>query len=162
MFDIDPIELILLLVNLFVLYLILRRFLFGPLTRIIERRQELVREQMDSAKATQAQAAQVLDDYEARLAAAGQEAREILQNAKTLGEREYQSTLAAAKAESQALLTLTATQLEREREEMLRGVRREVAALTILAAAKVSSGHISADLDAALVDAFLDEMGEET
>lgn len=148
------------IINLFVLYLLMRKFLFGPVTRMIEKRQALIAEQMADAKAKQAQAAQILDEYDGKLAAAGQQAREMIQNAKRKGELEYQSAMDAVKADSQALIASTQAQLEREREEMIDGVRGEVATLAILAAAKVSAGHISADIDVSLVDAFLDEAGE--
>ncbi len=160
MLHVDPIEMALLAFNLLVLYLILRRVLFGPVTRIIERRQTEIEHNIASAEGQRAQAEALLEEYNDKLSTASQDADALIASAKARAEATYAKTMALARQEAQHLAAETREQLDVERREMLVGVRREVASLALLAAARVSGRGFDTEDDAALLDEFLDEAGE--
>ena len=147
-------------VNLFVLYLLYKKFLWKPVTAMIERRQAEIDQNMASASDQKAQAEAAREKYDTRLAQADRDADELLRQAKSRADAQAQAIIDTAQAQARALTEKTRTQLESDRQAMIAGAKSEVAQLVLLAASKVSAGRMGADDDAALVDAFLSEAGE--
>lgn len=148
-------------VNLFVLYLLYKKFLWKPVTAMIERRQVEIDQNMASASEQKAQAEAARAKYDAQLAQADRDADTLIKEARTRASEQAQAIIDAAQAEAHALTEKTQAQLEADRQAMIAGARREVAQLVLLAASKVSAGRMGAAEDAALVDAFLSEAGDE-
>lgn len=162
MLHVDPIEMVLLAFNLLVLYLILRRFLFGPVTRVIEKRQNEIEHNIASAVDQKAQAEAMLEEYDGKLKNAQQEASQLIAHAKTRAEHEYQTVVKRAQSEAKRVTEETSLQIENERQIMLAGVRKEVATLALMAAARVSAHGCNSDEDDALINSFLSEVGDES
>ena len=53
MLNIDPWNMVMIVINLLVLYAIFRKFLYKPVMNVIHQREELIQGQFDSAKKTQ-------------------------------------------------------------------------------------------------------------
>ena len=53
MLNINPWNMVMIVINLLVLYAIFRKFLYKPVMNVIHRREELIQGQFDSAKKTQ-------------------------------------------------------------------------------------------------------------
>ena len=69
------------MINLIVLYLILRHFLIGPIRNIMQKRDEMLAKQFADAKAKEEQAAEMKTQYEALMHDAKEESKRILENA---------------------------------------------------------------------------------
>lgn len=146
-------------INLFVLFLVLRKVLFAPVTKMIETRQQEIDDNLSHAAQAEAEAQEALTQYNEQLLSANTEARAIVDAAKARGETEYQAALQAAEETRQSLLKNAEVQIEAERTQMLDGVRNEVASLALLAAARVSACKLDEESDALLVESFLQEVG---
>ncbi len=144
-------------INLLVLYLLLKKFLWQPVTDKIESRQKEIRQNLAVAEEQRIQAAKVKADYDARLAQAERESQELLRQAEDRGRREYQAVLARARTAAEALAGETQRQLEGERSAMLAAVRKEVAGLAMLAASQVAGRQLGSGDDRALLEDFLAE-----
>ena len=149
------------IINLLVLYLILRKVLFGRVNAVLEQRAALVQSEIASAEANNRQAGELKAQYEDKLTDARQEAAKIVAGAQNRAQRVYESKMAAAEADAKQLRSEAEAQLASQRETMLRGARNEVASLALLAAAKVAQHAMDEDSDRALVDSFLSEVGEQ-
>lgn len=149
------------IINLLVLYFILRKFLFGRVNAVLEQRAALVQSEIASAEANNRQAGELKARYEDKLTDARQEAAKIVADAQNRAQRVYEGKMAAAETDAKRLRSEAEAQLASERETMLRGARNEVASLALLAAAKVAQHAMDADSDKALVDSFLSEVGEQ-
>ena len=147
-------------VNVLVLYLFLRKFLFGRVTAILDQRQALVKESIASAEASRTQAEKLRKSYEQKLSAARQEADEIAADARVRAQQYYDSRLQQAEENARKVESEARAQIAAQRSEMLRGARREVASLALLAASKAAGRAVDSQDDRALVDAFLSEVGE--
>lgn len=147
-------------VNLLVLYLLLKKFLFHPVTAMIESRQEALHRDLEQAESQRIQAEQARTEYEEKLSQAGDEAQTLVAQGRARGQGEYQRLLAQAQTEAQALMARTQTQMESDRAAMLAGARKEVATLALLAAAQVSGHTLTGADDQALLSDFLVEEGE--
>ena len=138
MLNLNPTDMILVLVNLLVLYFLLRHFLFKPVTAMIESRQQEISHNLAAAEDQRIKAEAMLEEYDHKLSLAQHEANDMVLEAKSRADQEYQVILKAARHDAQRLTEETERQLERERKEMIAGVSNEVATLALLAAAKVS------------------------
>ncbi len=160
MLDFSPYTIAFTILNLLVLWLFLRHFLFGKITDILDRRAQAVQSELDDAAREKERAAQLHRQYDEQLGQARQESAELLAKTKAQAQQQYQSTLDAAQADARQLMDTTRKQLEAERASMLRGARKEVAQLALLAAAKVAQKELDSQNDLAMVDAFLCETGD--
>ena len=153
MLNIDPWTILWTGINLVVLYLLMRHFLFKPVTAMMEQRTKAIEDGLSQAEAAK-QAAQALDqENEARLAQVRGQADQIVAQAKLQGQREYDQIISSAQADAQA-------QMEAERRQMLQDAQQQVAALALLAAAKVSGRAMDQAGDRDLVEDFLREAGD--
>lgn len=160
MLDFNPYTIVFTIINLLVLWLFLKHFLFGRVTAILDRRAQTVQSDLESAAQEKEQAEELRRQYGEQLSKTSQESAVLLAQSKAQAQREYEAVLEQARAEAQALLDTTRKQLEAERSSMIRGARNEVAQLALLAAAKVAQKELNAQGDLALVDSFLSDLGD--
>lgn len=160
MLDFNLYTILFTIINLLVLWLFLKHFLFEKVTAILDRRAQTVQSDLDGAAREKDQAELLRQQYDERLGQARQESLDLLAQTKAQAQREYQATLDSAQTDANQLMETTRKQLDAEREKMLRGARREVAQLALLAASKVAQKEIGSQDDLALVDSFLSESGD--
>ena len=149
------------IINLLVLYFILRKFLVGRVNAVLEQRAALVQGEISSAEDNNRQAQELKTQYEDKLTDARQEAAKIVADAQNRAQRVYEGKMAAAETDAKRLRSEAEAQIASERDAMLRGARNEVASLALLAAAKVAQRSMDQAEDKALVDSFLSEVGEQ-
>ena len=154
MLDFQVSTIVFTVINLLVLYFILRKLLFGRVNAVLEQRAARVKETIDSAEASKCQAEELRAEYEDKLTDARQEAAKLVADAQNRAQRAYEAKMADAETDAKRLRS------EAEGDAMLRGARNEVASLALLAAAKVAQ-RPTEDGDRALVDSFLAEVGEQ-
>ncbi|WP_130861557.1 F0F1 ATP synthase subunit B [Bacilliculturomica massiliensis] len=146
------------IVNLLVLYLLLRHFLFAPIRGIMEQREELIKGQLTSAKEKEDQAAALQKKYEMTMAGAGKDAQEILEKARDRGTTEYDAIIKEAKQNAVRIMDEARRDIEAERERNLRLLSSELAGLAVAAAEKAVDAQGGA-FDEEMMDAFLKEEG---
>lgn len=150
------------IINLLVLYLFLKKFLFGRVNAVLEQREKLIQEQVEAAEAGKTQAQALQDQYEQKLSGAREEAEKIVSDAKVRAQKAYEDQIAQAQAEAKRVQAEAEARIATQRQEMLRGVRQEVAQLAVLAASQVARKDLDRETDRAMVEEFLSEAGERT
>ena len=145
-------------VDLLILFLLMKKFLFGPVTAMLDQRAAAINADLDDAKAQKQAADVLLADHERQIGEARAEAGRIVADAKRRAEAAYEQKLAQAQEEIQRMQQQAARQIEADRRAMLAQTRREIARLSLLAASKVAQQRMDADNEVALADDFLSEM----
>ena len=154
------INLVFTIINLLVLYFLMKKFLFGPITRMLDDRAQEVSDTLDQADRRLAEAEQQQTAHAAQLASAKAEAAQIIEDARARGQQEYDRLVAEARTAVQRLEEQSAQRRESERAQMLREAKKELAALVLLTTAKVSRQTLDSDTDRAMIDDFLREETE--
>ena len=149
------------IVNLLILFLLMKKFLFARVNAVLEQRAALVKQEISSAEDNNHQAQELKAQYEGKLTDARHEAAKIVADAQNRAQRVYEGKMAEAETDAKRLRSEAEAQILTERDAMLRGARNEVASLALLAAAKVAQRSMDSDDDKALVDTFLSEVGEQ-
>ena len=81
------------IVNIVVFYLLLRKFLFGPVSEVMEKRKKMISSDLDDAAQTKAVAEEIKQEYEKNLAQAKDEAGQIVSDARARAKNEYQNKM---------------------------------------------------------------------
>ena len=86
------INLVFTIINLIVLYLLMKKFLFGPIIGVMEKRKAMIDEQFASAEKTTTEANQLKGQYEDALKSAKEESFSIVEQAKDEAKVQYSRT----------------------------------------------------------------------
>jgi len=147
------------IVNLIVLYIVLKKLFFKPVTQFMENRTNSIRSDLEKAEEARAYVAEFKQKQEEELKAARQEADKILSNARSRAQVEYDAIISAAREEAEAIMMKAREELELERQQMISSVKNEVATLALAAASKVIQANMDTETNRALVNKFIDEAG---
>lgn len=154
------INLVFTIINLLVLYFLMKKFLFGRVNKIIDARKTLIDKQFADAKETQDAADGLKTEYENKLAAAKEEGGKIVAEAKLKAKEESDRLLSVADEELDQKRRKAEEDLSVERANALRDMKKEIAALVIDAATKVVDDQNTIQNNQKLYDKFLAEAGE--
>ncbi|MBE6817226.1 MAG: F0F1 ATP synthase subunit B [Ruminococcaceae bacterium] len=148
-------------VNLIIFYLLMRKFLFGRIKKVMDARKELIQKQFDDAAETAKQADEKLADYEAKIADVEAEGEQIIAEAKDDAKAEYDKIIKRAEADAAALKADAEKQIEIDTMNAKKAAKEEIASLAMQAAEKVVGKSVSAENDSDIFDDFLKESSEE-
>lgn len=125
------------IVNILVLYAIFRKFLFQPVLKVIQDRENIIKNQIDNAQKVTDDANQLKADYEKKLEVAKDEADKIIVEARQRSEKERAKAIETTKQETQDMMERARGNIEREQENARKAVQADIARLAIAAAEKI-------------------------
>ena len=111
-------------VDLLILFVLMKKFLFGPITQMLDNRAQQVSDTLDQADKRLAEAEQQQTAHAAQLASAKQEAAQIIEDARARGQQEYDRLVAEAQTAVQRLDEQAARRRDSERTQMLREAKK--------------------------------------
>ncbi|MGA2469303.1 MAG: F0F1 ATP synthase subunit B [Solirubrobacteraceae bacterium] len=139
-------------------FIILRKYVFPPIAKVLDDRQHAIDESMDAQERLRVEAEKVLAEYRARLEEARTQAEEILAHARRTGEEHERETIEAARKRRNELLDQTRRDIEDETRRAIGEIRKEVANLTIIATEKVTRKALDSADQRRLVEEALGEL----
>jgi F-type H+-transporting ATPase subunit b len=145
--------------NLTLLYLVLRKFLWKPVTKFMENRTNKIQNDLDAAKRARTHAEEILADYEGRMKGIQAEGQRIMQASRQRAEAEYETMIARAKTESEAIIDAGRKIIEEERRAAERELRERAADLSIMAASRILETNVDNSSNRALVEKFIASVG---
>lgn len=149
------VDAIITVINLFVSYIILKRFLFKPILNLLRKRKTAVEQDLSEADSRMAEARDKLAKADLRLDKSSQEAAEIIQTARSQAEVQSEAILSEAKRDAAGILSRADGEIDRMRVSMLNDIRDEVADLSVAIASKVIGKAMDDKRQHELVDQFL-------
>lgn len=103
-------------VDLIVLYVLMKKFLFARVQKVLDQRQEMIQGQMDHAKEQEALANQNLQQAQETVENATKEAREKAQRILEAASKKEKEQLQASEEEAKRILISSRKQAEQERK----------------------------------------------
>src|SRR5699024_5382947 len=152
------------LVQLFffiVLLILLRKFAWGPVMNMMEKREEHVANEIEAAEKSRTEAEEAREEAESRLKQTKQEAQQIIEDAKNTGVRQEQEIVASAKDEADRIKQAAQEEIQNEKEKALQALQDKVASLSVLIASKVIEKELNEDDQETLINKYSKEVGEE-
>ena len=123
------------IVNIVVFYLLLRKFLFGPVSEVMEKRKKMISSDLDDAAQTKAEAEEIKQEYEKNLAQAKDEAGQIVSDARARAKNEYQNKMDQTKEEIALMRENARKDIEAEKQKTIAGLQTEIAGIALMAVA---------------------------
>ena len=163
LFNLDPQlihDAVLLALAVFVMFTFLSYLLFNPARDFLKKRQDKIKNDLDTAAADKADARKLKEDYNAKIQNINAEAEEILARQKALDNEA--KIIAEAKEEAARILSRANAQVELERKAAADDMKKEMIALASLMAEKAVAGAVDAKVQDTMVESTLKEIGEDT
>ena len=154
------INLVFTIINLLVLYVLMKRFLFGPIIKVMDERKAMIDQQFAGAKEMEDNARELQSKYEDALKSAKEESYQIMEQARKEAKIQSERTVEDTAAKVDAMLAKAQEDIRNERENAMRQMESDVASLAMEAAAKIIGKNNGTDQDLSLYDQFLEEAGD--
>lgn len=160
MLDIDIWNFIWSAVNLLLLFIVLKIFLFKPVNKIMDERTRSIQNDIDSAKKSMEEAEALKQQYTEDLSNAKEEARRIVMKAQDDAAAEKAVLMQRFKEDADKLVADANKAIENERRRVLQQAQSQIADLAIEAASKIIGENVDDEKNRRIVDKFLSEEGE--
>ncbi len=147
------------IINLIVLCLLMKKFLIGPVTAVMQQRAALIEQQLTDAKSGKEEAIALKSAYEEKLTASEAESDRLIGEAQKRAHLEYDRIVEDAGREAARILEDAKKAAEQEREKTLEEARTEIAGLVMAATAKVLNEQAGDPLSRQLYDQYLAKAG---
>ncbi|WP_334072196.1 MULTISPECIES: F0F1 ATP synthase subunit B [Paenibacillus] len=148
------------LIAIGILYFLLNKYAFGPLFSVMEKRRELVQQQLNEAAQTREQAATYVEEQKSALQEARKEAYEIIEQSKQTSSKQAAQLLQQAKEEAERLKDEAVRDIQSEKNRAVEQLRSEVGAVSVKIASKLIEKEVSEEkVQGELVDQYLKEVG---
>ena len=165
LFNLDPQLLhyaVLLAIAVFVMFLFLSDMLFNPAREMLKKRQDKVKDDIDSAEKSREDAAKLKEEYENRLREIHKEEDAILSAARQKALENETKIIDQAKAEAANIIARANHQAELEMKKAQDEIKKEIITVASMVAGKAVSEKLDIEIQDSLIDDTLKEIGEKT
>ena len=149
------------LCNLLLIFLLVKKFLFKPVKKMIAERQAAVNEQLDAATEDRKLAAAQKAEWGEKMSTADRAAEEIVENATITANRRSEAIVEKAKEKADGMLRQAETQIELDRQKAGAQIREEIVTISTALAEKMLEREINTDDHRQLISSFMQEIGED-
>lgn len=141
--------------NILILFVLLRIFLFKPINKIMDDRTQSIQKDIDDAAKAKEEAESLKQQYADSIGEAKEEAGRILREAHEAAENERAVILNRSHEEADKIVSAAGESIENERRRVIQQAHAQIADLAIEAASKVVSANLDDEKNRKLVDEFL-------
>jgi len=149
------------ILNFAILLLLLTKFAWNPLLKILAERQARIAGQIEAADQERIAAEQLRAEYQQQMHNAKSDAQAIVDKALKLADTTKDDIIASAREEHARLLENAQEKIARERQQALEDIRGEVVTISVAAAAKIIGQSVDEKINAKLVDDFINQLNSE-
>jgi len=147
------------LANLYILFLIVKKFLYEPVKNVLAKRQAELDERYAAAENAAKQAESDRETWHSKLENASAEADNILKNAVSTADRRSEKIISDAKEKAESIVRTAKTEAELEKQKASDGIKREIVEVSEALAEKMLAREINAKDHQNLIDSVISEIG---
>ncbi|MDQ1730718.1 MAG: F-type H+-transporting ATPase subunit b [Pseudonocardiales bacterium] len=156
-------EFILVLIIFGLLFLLIRKYVVPAFEKSFAERRDAIEGGIERAELAQAEAARLLEQYNAQLAEARAEAAQIREGARAEAQRIVEDLRSQAQEESARIVARGAEQLAAQRSQVVRELRGEIGILAVELSEKIVGQQLADDANVrSTVDAFLADIERQS
>lgn len=144
-------------INIIVLYIILKKLLFKPVSKHMDDRSKKIQEALDLAEEAKRKVDDMKKEYDAKLRIAKDEGDKIVEDYKRRADKEYEKALETAKREAEQMIQKTRLELEVEKKQLISEVKKEMSELVLAASQKVLKENLDTDANRKLISEFIEK-----
>ena len=147
------------LANTVALFLVMKKYLWVPVLKMIEDRQQEIDSIYAEAGSARAEAKAMEEEYRNKLSAAAETSERLVREAVARGQSREEEILRQANAEASAILDKASADIAQEKKKAINDAKDEISVIALAIAGKVVGRELSGEDQAKLVDSFIDELG---
>ena len=150
------------IIAIFVLYLAMSYFLFEPAKKVLQNRQDKIKNELDEAQSSMEQAQALKAEYEEKLKDVEKEKQEILSEARRNALKNESEIIEKAKEEAARIMERAQAEAALEKQKLADDVKKEMITVASAMAGKVVAASMNTQIQEQLIDETLKEIGDGT
>ncbi len=158
---IEPATIVVEMVGFVLLLLLLKRFLWGPVTEYLEQRRQDIANTYEKVEQTRQEMERLRSEYEQRLANIEAEARAQIQQAVKEAQQVREQILAEARQQAEKMVRDAEETIRYERQKALAEMRAQVVELTLLATGRILQESVDDARHRKMVEDFINQVATE-
>ena len=143
-------------INIIVLYFILKKFLFKPVSTFMDNRTKKIQDALNMAEEAKKKIEDLKIEYDAKLKEAKQEGQVIVEDYKKMADKAYETIISNARKEADMIIQNTKNELEIERQQVVSKMKEEMADLVLATTEKVLKQNINNKVNRKLISNFIE------
>ena len=155
--DIHPVDILIYVINIAVLFLLLRKILWKPVGRFLSERTERVRAELEGAEKTRLDAEALEREYTWQLEGIEALQRNMMRESQIKASEDAEEILNDAREKANAMILEARERIAEEKERAVESARREVAQLATDMAARILKREVLPGDSMSAVDDFFHE-----
>lgn len=157
---VNPVTLIAQICNLFIQLLVVKIFFLDKIKAILDQRREAADRQITDAENAKAEALAIKDTYEKNMAQAKAKADDILLSAQRTANSRSEEIISQAQSAAAQIKSKAFSDIEMEKKKAINDAKNEISGLAMAIAGKVVERELNEGDQSALIDRFIDELGD--
>jgi F-type H+-transporting ATPase subunit b len=146
--------------NLLILTLVLKHFLFDKVNKVIEDRKNEVAETYKQADDAMENAKKLEAEYDSRISGAKEESAQIIQAATKKAQQRSDEIIGEAKVEAKGITEQARSEIEREKKIAVNKIKDDISDIAFSAAQAVIEKDLTTEDNERLIEQFIDSVGE--
>ncbi len=149
------------LLNFLLVLFVGKKFLYGPVMKIIHDRQKEIDDMYDAAGSAKQQAQAMQQEYQQKLSEASATSERMVQEAVARAQSREEEILRKANADAAAMLDKASADIALEKKKAVNDAKNEISGLALAIAGKVVEKDLSGEDQSAMIDRFINELGDQ-
>lgn len=147
------------IVNILILFLLLRKFLINPIMNVINKREELIQSRFAEAATLKKSAEQLKSNYDSKMAAADKESHDLLAKSEKDANMQYEKILADADAKAKDIIFNAQKTAQIEKEKIIDETKAHISTLAIDIANQILKDNVPKSYNQGSYDTFIKQDG---
>ncbi|MGM0410067.1 MAG: F0F1 ATP synthase subunit B [Bacillota bacterium] len=148
-------------INFFVLLWLLKRYLYTPLTDMLDKRKNKIESDLQEAKDKKKEAQELKEKYEKQLSEARSEAQEIVEEAEERAKEKANKIVEEAREDAQRIKERNEAEIEQAKEEAVAELKEEVSSISLMAASKFLREQLDEEKHKKLINQYIENLDEK-
>jgi F-type H+-transporting ATPase subunit b len=148
------------LANLLLIFLILKKFFYKPVQKVLNERRAQLDKQYDEAQKAEDEAMASKAEWEEKMQGAEAEAESILKEATVRADRRGERIVEEAKEKADVIVRTAQAEAALERKKATEGIKREIVDVSSCLSEKILEREIKTSDHKRIIDSFISEIGE--
>ncbi len=148
------------LLNTLTIFFVGKKFLFGPVMKMIADRQKEIDDLYTDAGTAKSSALELEAEYKQKLSVAQATSERMVKEAVERGQKREEEIIRQANAQADAILDKAAADIAQEKKKAINDAKDEISEIALAVAEKVVGRELNQGDQSAMIDHFIAELGD--
>ena len=147
--------------NFFVLMWLLKRYLYGPVKEILDKREQTIKNEIQEAEEKHEEAMELKEEYKSELKRAREKSSDIIEKAERRARERAKEIINHAKQKAEKIEEDKMKEIQQAKVEARKEIRDEFADVTMMAAAQMIGRELDREKHEELMSQYIETLDQE-